>query len=117
MRILSDESCDLAIEPILKKLSVGLMKFIQFHLKNLEEPHRDTFNIKLANLLDTIVEFAVYGCVLESLADKLKEGIDNKIKKEVIESIELISFAISDLDDHYANLRNNKRIVNKEDDK
>ena len=118
MRILSDESCDLAIEPILKNLSVDLMKFIRFHLRNLEG-NRDTFNIRLANLLDTIVEFGVYGSVLESLAGKLKEGIDNNMLDKVIETMELISFAISDLDDHYAHIRRNqnKRIINKEDDK
>lgn len=76
MRILSDPSCDLAVDPILKNLSADLLMFIKFHQKNRDEASLRSFNKNLNSLLDVISAdeqgYTYYGAVLESLANKLK---------------------------------------------
>jgi hypothetical protein len=106
MRILSDPSCDLAVEPILKNLSVDLLKFIQFNQKNRDEDSCNSFNRTLNTLLDEISEdeygYSYYGAVLESLASKLESSFNEDKEKQgtiqdVIETINLISFALYDI--------------------
>ena len=50
LRILSDEQN--TTEPILKKLSIHLIKFIRFHLINRNADQKSKFNANLRNLLE-----------------------------------------------------------------
>jgi len=89
--------------PILQHLSIHLIKFIRFHLKN--PNHKFEGNLK--NLLEQIAPY--YKAVLESLAKKLEQEIQNldhsqPLENMNIESIDLISFAIFDLKQLYDKL-------------
>jgi hypothetical protein len=98
LRILNDEANTSV--PILKHLSIHLIKFIRFHLVNRNVDMR-RFKGNLSNLLEQIAPY--YKAVLESLATKLQEEIEHldsaaeKGGEARFESIDLIQFAISDL--------------------
>jgi hypothetical protein len=101
LRILSDEQNTTV--PILKMLSIHLIKFIRFHLINRNAEQKSRFNQNLKNLLEQIAPY--YKAVLESLATKLQQEIENLDYSDIgrsadslhLESIDLISFAIFDL--------------------
>lgn len=98
LRIMSDEQ-NTSI-PILNQLSIHLIKFIRFHLVN-RNADINRFKANLINLLEQIHPF--YKAVLESLSTKLQQEIealdysDNTNEAQNLESIDLISFAIFDL--------------------
>lgn len=125
MRILSDPSCDLAIEPILKNLSVDLLKFIKFHQKNRDDASLKSFNKNLNTLLDEISAddqgYSYYGAVLESLANKLQSSFNKDQENQeniidVIDTIDLISFAINDILNQYHGNHGRQKLVNQKDD-
>mmetsp|Transcript_1941 Transcript_1941/g.2805 ORF Transcript_1941/g.2805 Transcript_1941/m.2805 type:complete len:179 (-) Transcript_1941:5063-5599(-) len=104
LRILSDEANTTV--PILKHLSIHLIKFIRFHLVN-KNADINRFKANLINLLEQIAPH--YRAVLESLAAKLKQEIENLDYNTVqetsnLESIDLISFAIFDMQQLYRRL-------------
>jgi hypothetical protein len=72
LRIMSDEQNTTV--PILKNLSIHLIKFIRFHLVN-RNADTQRFKANLINLLEQIAPF--YKAVLESLATKLQQEIEN----------------------------------------
>ena len=97
LRVLSDES-NITV-PILKHLSIHMIKFIRFHLQN-RNVDLKKFKSNLTNLLESIQPY--YKAVLNSLATKLQEEIElidyNTNYEDVnVESIDLIQFAILDL--------------------
>ena len=105
LRIMSDEQSTTV--PILKHLSIHLIKFIRFHLASrLDKQNRFPGNLR--NLLEQIAPF--YKAVLESLATKLKQEIEsldysNPLNDNLqLESIDIISFAIFDLQKHFDKL-------------
>ena len=109
LRILNDEANTSV--PILKHLSIHLIKFIRFHLVNRNVDMR-RFKGNLSNLLEQIAPY--YRAVLESLATKLQEEIEHLDSASVnfgeahFESIDLIQFAISDLRALYPRLLETK---------
>ena len=73
LRILSDESNTTV--PILKNLSVPLIKFIKFHQVNKNDEKSPRFIQNLRNLLEQIAP--QYKAVLGSLAAKLQKEIED----------------------------------------
>lgn len=110
LRIISDEQTTTA--PILKKLSIHLIKFIKNHLGN-SDTDLYKFKQNLHSLLETIQPS--YKAVLESLAEQLGQeianldyNIDATSETQNLETLELISFAIFDLQRIYHRLLNHK---------
>lgn len=73
LRIMSEEENTMV--PILKQLSIHLIKFIRFHYNNGNIEELPKFTSTLTNLLEQIS--GQYGVVLESLANKLEQEINN----------------------------------------
>lgn len=101
------------MEPVLQSLAIDLIKYIRFHLKS----KNSKFEGNVINLLDQIQTY--YRSVLDSLAQKLQEeiaGLDHeKIQTEQLhlESIELIQFAVFDLQTLWPKLLDNQNSMRK----
>lgn len=111
LRVINDE--ENIVEPVLQSLAIDLIKYIRFHLKS----KNSKFEGNVINLLDQIQTY--YRSVLDSLAQKLQEeiaGLDHeKIQTEQLhlESIELIQFAVFDLQTLWPKLLDNQNSMRK----
>lgn len=91
--------------PILKNLSTDFIKFIRFHLPNVDQADNDRrFTANLKNLMEHSSNS--YHAVLQSLGSKLKLEIDalGNDNDQKLESIDIISYAVFDMKKLYPKL-------------